>query len=192
MTLTPMQIAIATALGKLGMLKYFPADEHTRASIGQEIASMATEPTQVLWLADAMVRHFNEWPGPLALRAAFSQRWTPADGVSADMQGFGGTWEAEIEQRALTAHYERKYLGAGESRALLPEPRVMKTAGDERREVQDRRWAEVCKQMPALQRTAKRMCIEFATTDDLDLREEVLRKLEATVAKQLVAAGRGD
>lgn len=192
--MTEMENAVLRAIAKMGMMKFFPSDEFTRDAIAQEIESMASEPHQVLWLADQMVRHWNEWPGPLAMRAAFCQKFPPADGQSVDMQGFDGTWERENEHRSITVHGQAKQLSTGTKSLLLkqgidpsekaltrtfcnPESTLPDYKPNPRRERQNERWREICKDRPALVRNLKRLATEFGTTDDLDRRDAILNQL---------------
>ena len=61
------------------MLQYFPGERDARTAIMRIIDAMATTTEQVDWLAAEMIRRFNEWPGPQALRALFCTRFKPAD-----------------------------------------------------------------------------------------------------------------
>lgn len=182
--MSALENAIANCVARMSILKFFPSDPVTRSELMQLIKRMITHPSQAEWLGNAMVTYFNEWPGPLALRAMVSQRWRPADGRSADMQGFGGTLEAEIENRAITAANEFKQITSGAAK-LIGEliPRQIE-AGDPnavRRAEQHKRWNAVCAAMPAIHKNSKRLCNEFATTEDLERREEILHKLEMAV-----------
>lgn len=116
---TQIDMAIAAALADMAMLKYFPSDELTRASIARLIQRMASTPAQVAELSRRVLAHYNEWPGPLELRGVFCTFAPPADGVEAGVTGIGRL-EAAIEQRALDVHEERKRLGAGAGLRLLP------------------------------------------------------------------------
>jgi hypothetical protein len=186
--LSPFESAILQAVGRMSVLKFFPTDTLTRDGIMQLIAQMVTTPEQADWLGCAMVEHFNEWPGPMALRAMVSQRWMPADGRSADMQGFGGTLEVQIENRAITASQQYKQITTGARRLLGEiEPRLLEAPSDPsvpRRAEQHRRWNAVCAALPAMQKNFRRICTEFATSQDLERREQILRQFERTVWKQ--------
>jgi len=192
-----LKSAIAQCVARMSILKYFPSDPIVRTEIMRLIERMITEPHQAEWLAEMMTKHFNEWPGPLALRAMVSQRWKPADGVEADMQGFGGTLEMEIITKRHLESEERKRITPGARKLLAEVVPVEKMAltvidqqpGQQRRAEQTARWVRVCQALPAIKRTSKALCAEFVETRDLDRREGILKQFERA-AEKIAAAGR--
>jgi hypothetical protein len=64
----------------LTMLKFYPTDPQTRASVILLIVSMATTEDQVQWIVKRMLNLYDEWPGPRTLRAVFCHSHKPADG----------------------------------------------------------------------------------------------------------------
>jgi len=195
--MNPLKSAIAQCVARMSILKYFPSDPIVRTEIMRLIERMITEPHQAEWLAEMMTKHFNEWPGPLALRAMVSQRWKPADGVEADMQGFGGTLEMEIITKRHLESEERKRITPGARKLLAEVVPVEKMAltvidqqpGQQRRAEQTARWVRVCQALPAIKRTSKALCAEFVETRDLDRREGILKQFERA-AEKIAAAGR--
>jgi len=189
-----LKSAIAQCVARMSILKYFPSDPIVRTEIMRLIERMITEPHQAEWLAEMMTKHFNEWPGPLALRAMVSQRWKPADGVEADMQGFGGTLEMEIITKRHLESEERKRITPGARKLLAEVVPVEKMAltvidqqpGQQRRAEQTARWVRVCQALPAIKRTSKMLCAEFTSTHDLDRREGILKQFERA-AERLAA-----
>lgn len=190
--------AIAQCVARMSILKYFPSDPIVRAEIMKLIERMITEPHQAEWLAEMMTKHFNEWPGPLALRAMVSQRWKPADGVEADMQGFGGTLETEIIMARYLESEERKQITPGAQKLLAEFVPVEKMAltvidqepGQQRRAEQTSRWVRVCHALPAIKRTSKALCAEFTSTRDLDRREVILKQFEQAADRVVAFHGR--
>ncbi len=197
--MNPLKSAIAQCVARMSILKYFPSDPIVRTEIMRLIERMITEPHQAEWLAEMMTKHFNEWPGPLALRAMVCQRWKPADGVESDMQGFGGTLEIEIIAARHIESEEHKRITPG-AQKLLAEfmPATDKALavierdpidpGQQRRAEQTARWVRVCQALPAIKRTSKMLCAEFTSTRDLDRREGILKQFERA-AEKIAAAG---
>lgn len=126
MPIDPMDNAIMNAMADMAMLRYFPADEFTRASIMRLIRRMATRPEDVAELARRVLAHYNEWPGPLELRGVLCTFAKPADGIEADVTS-AGTLESAIEQRYLATHdaAKRREMSPG-SLKFLPAAKVLK------------------------------------------------------------------
>lgn len=184
--MNPLKNAIATCVARMSILRYFPSDPIMRIELMEYIERMIWEPYQAEWLASMMVKHFNEWPGPIALRAMVCQRWKPKDGGEVDMQGFGGSMESEIEYRAIMQSEEHKQITPGAQKLLAEVVPVEKMAltvidqqpGQQRRAEQTARWVRVCQALPAIKRTSKALCAEFTSTHDLDRREGILKQFE--------------
>lgn len=108
-----------TAIDELALLRFFPPDPGARAALIGLLARMVgncplygTNPAQRLhWLTQAMLTHYNEWPGPETLRAVYCTRFKPADGIERDLTS--GSLAEEIERRAIEGHADMK---------ILPEP----------------------------------------------------------------------
>jgi hypothetical protein len=100
--------AVKSALDKLSLLKFFPSEEGQRSQIGELILAMAEYQTdaQVAELAMRTLRCYNEWPGPLALRAVACSLFDPADGGSATASEV----DAFCEDRYLEREAERSRL----------------------------------------------------------------------------------
>ncbi len=73
----------AEEIGKLSLMKFFPSDPAARSALVGIVMSMVTTDAQVEWLVKRALVVFNEWPGPVELRALFCSKWRPADGVEA-------------------------------------------------------------------------------------------------------------
>lgn len=189
--------SIAVCVTRMSILKYFPSDPLMRMELMEFIERMIWEPYQADWLANMMLKHFNEWPGPMALRAMVCQKWKPKDGAEADMQGFGGSLEAEIEYRAIAESEEHKQITPGAQKLLaeiVPVEKIALTViyqepGQQRRAEQTARWVRVCQALPAIKRTSKALCAEFEATHNLDRREGILQQFERA-AEKIAAAGR--
>lgn len=95
---TPMQNAALNAVAAFGMLRFFPSDEITRATLAELIERMANKPHEIQWLVQKVLANYDEWPGPQHLRAIFCTRYRPADGIERDLME--GPVYHEIMRRA--------------------------------------------------------------------------------------------
>lgn len=71
------------SIGKLTLLKFFPSDRDARLALVEMICGMAESNEQIDWFCKRVLQVFNEYPGPQELRSLFSNRYRPADGISA-------------------------------------------------------------------------------------------------------------
>ncbi len=111
---------IDEALDLLGQLKFFPANPGTQAEIGRAIGGMCETDEQVLWLARRAIAVFNEWPGPVELRALFCHRYKPRDGQETYSAAFPeGSYPPDPTAPVLeiAAAPDRKRLTAAETTA---------------------------------------------------------------------------
>lgn len=74
---------IESALTKLAMLRYWPADPATRGQIGLLLAKMVPSMEALDWLVDTLLNRVGEWPGPKELRGLLCWKFRPADGIDA-------------------------------------------------------------------------------------------------------------
>jgi hypothetical protein len=116
-------------IAALVLLKFFPQDAAAQAALVKLICGMAHNNEQIAWLVERALALYNEWPGPMELRALFYTRWTPRDGVTAYSTVYpaginGGGFPEDPRLRALPAP-ERKQIEAApmcaESQADRPE-----------------------------------------------------------------------
>ncbi len=70
-------------IAKLALMKFFPADPAARLALVGMVCGMASTDEQIEWLVRRAIVVFNEWPGPMELRALFCSRWKPRDGHEA-------------------------------------------------------------------------------------------------------------
>lgn len=82
-TRKPSKAEIELAVGKLTMLRFFPAEPITRAGIMELLDRMVGTVEQLDWLTRTMIDQVGEWKGPMELRGVFCTRFKPADGVEA-------------------------------------------------------------------------------------------------------------
>jgi hypothetical protein len=75
--------AVTKALGRLTLMKYFPADDTARTALVEMVCGMIDHEDQAEWLAKRMLQIYREWPGPYEMRACFCGRYRPLDGVNA-------------------------------------------------------------------------------------------------------------
>jgi hypothetical protein len=73
-------------VGRLSVLKFFPADEIAKTEIVALVCRMAKTDEQIEWLVSRVQQLWNEWEGPRELRAVFCSKFTPADGIDAYSQ----------------------------------------------------------------------------------------------------------
>jgi hypothetical protein len=77
----------ATAdMARLSVLKFFPSDQTARTEIMLMACEMAQTNEQIAWLSKRCIQLWNEWEGPREMRAVFSSRYRPADGIEAYSQ----------------------------------------------------------------------------------------------------------
>jgi len=74
---------VTKSLGRLTLMKYFPADDSARAALVELVCGMIDSDEQAEWLAKRMLQVYPEWPGPQELRACFCGRYRPKDGINA-------------------------------------------------------------------------------------------------------------
>lgn len=121
-------LALNEALDVLAQLKFFPSEPGTRAEIGNLIGRMCANDTQVCWLAARAVALFNEWPGPLELRAVYCSKFTPLDGFEVHSTVYPDGVPSENPNWAgpkiLTAAEQKKLLGAVITPELEAPPRA--------------------------------------------------------------------
>ena len=79
---------IVELLGRLAMLKYFPAgNESVLEGLLILVGRMCQNEQQVEWLVNCMTSGiYAEWPGPQEMRACYCSRFKPADGINAYSQ----------------------------------------------------------------------------------------------------------
>lgn len=106
---------VAELAAELTMLRYFPPDESARLAIVRMIGEMAENEDQVRWLVRRTLDLWNEWPGPLELRAVFCSRFKPKDGKNAYSERFvnGIPSAAVATPLAITEGTKQKWIEAG-------------------------------------------------------------------------------
>ena len=75
--------AVTRALGRLTLMKYFPAEDAARTALVEMVCGMIDHEDQAEWLAKRMLQIYREWPGPYEMRACFCSRYKPMDGINA-------------------------------------------------------------------------------------------------------------
>jgi hypothetical protein len=79
-----MKEQIAKAVGELAAIPYFPADEHARRAIMQQISKFVDCPNHLRWLVNAALNTMRHWDGIPELRGLYCTRFKPADRIEAD------------------------------------------------------------------------------------------------------------
>ena len=93
---------VARLCAELSILRFFPTDGPAQLGVMLLIGRMANTEDEVRWLVHRTLALYNEWPGPMELRAIFCSRFTPKDGYKAysAVYPFGIPSEKQIEQPA--------------------------------------------------------------------------------------------
>ena len=68
------------AIESMSLLEFFP-QERAWPAIACLIHDLCSTDEQVRWLAKRVVTLYNEWPGPVEVRAVFCSKYTPRDGI---------------------------------------------------------------------------------------------------------------
>lgn len=110
---------VKAAIDELALLRYFPADENTRAALASLIVRMVPHREALRWLVRAMVDRVGEWKGPTELRGVLCWRYRPADGISADSTCAGFTAGDGERLSIEEAPIVREALPSGESGRMI-------------------------------------------------------------------------
>jgi hypothetical protein len=80
----------------LMLLRGFPWQAEALAAVGRLVQSLVRDESEAIWLVDYMIRHHCEWPGPGALREAYTSRYRPLDADApsgrCEAHGVTGCW----------------------------------------------------------------------------------------------------
>lgn len=71
------------AIRRLKQMRFFPNDPGMESELMIELASMCHDAERLMWLTRRAVRVFSDWCGVAEIRALYSSRWRPADGIRA-------------------------------------------------------------------------------------------------------------
>lgn len=67
----------------LSALDYFPSDSNARLAIVMQVASMVHSTDEAEWLVHRTLGLYTKWVSPRELRAVFTSKFQPRDGLSA-------------------------------------------------------------------------------------------------------------
>ena len=84
-----MRMDVKTAIrwaAELAALRFFPVGPEGLKAVAKKLAEFCSE-ENVPWLVKQVTDRYDEWPGPKTLRAIYSQKFRPLDGVEADHSG---------------------------------------------------------------------------------------------------------
>lgn len=85
----PLTAVVASEIAaEFSLLRYFPSDPESRATLVALLMRMCQYEEQARWLAGRVADLYNEWPGPRELRALYCARFKPRDGQEAFSQTF--------------------------------------------------------------------------------------------------------
>lgn len=183
-----MEAAAMEAVISMAKLRYFPPDKLVRASIMLQLVDMAHNVGQIRELAVRMTTRYNDWPGPMEMRACFCTFAKPRDGIPADLDPLLSTQRQDAERRAVDAADKFKALPplASQRVALLmpgasehQQREAGREAGREiaEHEQQTAAWAQLCREYPVT-RVFRSKSLEFAGAS-LERRREILVSIRA-------------
>jgi len=107
------------AAARLALLPFFPAGEVSMSLVMTELDRIAHSPERLTWLVDTTMAKCAKWEGPAQLRALYSTRWKPADGIEGGTCTIAGHTPADSESQVLEQHYSKKELPAKHPLELL-------------------------------------------------------------------------
>ena len=70
----------------MATIPFFPGESGARIAIADEIASMAHDNSQAVWIARRMIRLYSRWPGLAEMRLVFWQSHKTLDGIEPNVQ----------------------------------------------------------------------------------------------------------
>jgi hypothetical protein len=95
----------------MAALKFFPGDPEVKATIAEIVMELANTREEAIWLGKRMVALFNEWPGPIEMRATFCSKYRPRDGHEVNSTVYLDGIPSEREQQiALPAPNPRSRI----------------------------------------------------------------------------------
>jgi hypothetical protein len=103
----PNKTELATAVGHLSMLKYFPGSDIAQQAIMQLLERMVGTREQLSWLVRTMIDRVGEWQGPSEMRGLFCTQFKPADGEESNCT-LAGYSPADLEARLIEQHQQLK------------------------------------------------------------------------------------
>jgi len=188
-----MKEQIANAVGELAAIPYFPADEHARRAIMQQIAKFVDRPDHLRWLVNAALNTMRHWDGIPELRGLYCTKFKPADRIEADchLPGYSAN-DCEAQHAleagtraalpaAIMAELESgpivKPINAPKSTARAQSPKIDRTTADLREQQKKERLSLIAganRKPIHIQATRKRTPEEHAAA---------VRELEAQLAE---------
>lgn len=66
---------------ELSLLKFFPSAPGARMALMSLLQRMCADAGSAQWMAERAIDIFTEWPGPAELRALYTSRYKPVDGL---------------------------------------------------------------------------------------------------------------
>lgn len=92
-------------MARMGILKFYPSEPASRKEIMRLLIKMVSTVEQLDWLVNTMIDHIGEWPGPAELRAVFTTRFKPLDGIEGKgYSSLPGFTPGDIEAENLIEH----------------------------------------------------------------------------------------
>ena len=98
------------AAARLALLPFFPVGDVPMALVMGELERIAHTPERLTWLVDTTMAKCAKWEGPAQLRALYSTRWKPKDGVEGVACSIVGHTPEENEARFLESSTKLKAL----------------------------------------------------------------------------------
>jgi len=98
------------AAARLALLPFFPAGEVSMSLVMGELERIAHNPERLEWLVDTILSKCAKWEGPAQLRALYSTRWKPKDGMEGVECSIAGHTPDDNEARLIEDHAKFKAL----------------------------------------------------------------------------------
>ncbi len=107
------------AAARLALLPFFPAGEIAMSLVMGELERIVHTPEQLEWLTETTLAKCARWEGPAQLRALYSTRWKPKDGIEGVPCTVAGHTPEKSEAQYLADHSKLKALPSKHPLELL-------------------------------------------------------------------------
>ncbi len=107
------------AASRLALLPFFPAGDISMSLVMGELERIVHTPDRLEWLVDTVLSKCAKWEGPAQLRALYSTRWKPRDGLEGGDCTISGHTPDDNEARYIEEHSKLKALSPMDARKLL-------------------------------------------------------------------------
>ncbi len=131
---TAEEIMFSMAVDDLQAIPYFPREPGTQVAVQEALMRFVLGQAELTWLVLTAVDNMREWRGVAELRALYSTRWRPLDGIEGQSCSIAGYTPSDCEaQHAIEAR----------SQKFLPAPEDTPITEAERKQIEE--LAEKCR-----------------------------------------------